>query len=69
MISSPQYSIGNDHFWQLSDNKTWPLRRDIAESLERFTSGELDANSFLDDLRDMGIEVDCTADQLTLTSR
>ncbi|BDA50907.1 hypothetical protein COCOBI_17-1260 [Coccomyxa sp. Obi] len=45
------------------------LRREIAESLERFTSGELDADGFLDDLRDMGIEVDCTADQLTLTSR
>lgn len=52
-----------------TDDDIWQQHREIAESLERFTSGELDANSFLDDLRDMGIEVDCTADQLTLTSR
>ena len=43
--------------------------REIAETLERFTTGEIDAEGFLDDLRDMGIEVECTADQLTLTSR
>ncbi|EIE27164.1 hypothetical protein COCSUDRAFT_64098 [Coccomyxa subellipsoidea C-169] len=45
------------------------LRRDIAETLERFTAGEIDADGFLDDLRDMGIDVECTVDQLTLTSR
>lgn len=43
--------------------------RDIAETLERFTAGEIDADGFLDDLRDMGIDVECTVDQLTLTSR
>lgn len=47
----------------------WLCCREIAETLERFTTGEIDADGFLDDLRDMGIEVECTADQLTLTSR
>lgn len=29
----------------------------------------MSADDFLEDLRTMGIEIDCTADQLTLTSR
>lgn len=45
------------------------LRQDIADALERFSAGALDADGFLDDLRDMGVQVDCTAEQLTLTCR
>ena len=44
------------------------LRRDVADALEAFTSGDLDANGFLEELSTLGVHVDCTADALTLTS-
>ena len=40
------------------------LRREVAEALESFGTGELDAESLLAELRDLGIKVDCTAEQL-----
>ena len=40
------------------------LRREVAEALESFGTGELDAESLLAELHDLGIKVDCTAEQL-----
>ena len=45
------------------------LRRDIAEALESFGMGELNAEGLLSELRDLGIEVDCSAEQLNLLTR
>lgn len=45
------------------------LRRDIAEALESFGMGELNAEGLLSELSDLGIEVDCSAEQLTLLTR
>ena len=45
------------------------LRRDVAEALESFGTGQLDAEGLLTELRDMGIEVECSAEQLTLLAR
>ena len=45
------------------------LRRDIAELLEGFGTGELDAGVLLAELHDLGIDVECTAEQLTLLAR
>ncbi|CAK0771388.1 hypothetical protein CVIRNUC_003856 [Coccomyxa viridis] len=44
------------------------LRREVAEALESFGTGELDAESLLAELHDLGIKVNCTAEQL-LTRR
>ena len=44
------------------------LRRDVAEALEAFSVGDLDADAFLEELGALGVHVDCTADALTLTS-
>ena len=40
------------------------LRREVAEVLECFGTGELDAESLLAELQGLGIKVDCTAEQL-----
>ena len=45
------------------------LRRDVAEALESFGMGELNAEGLLSELHDLGIEVDCSAEQLTLMTR
>ena len=45
------------------------LRQDVAEALEGFGVGELDADGLLAELRDLGIEVECSAEQLTLLAR
>ena len=44
------------------------LRRDVAEALEAFTSGDLGPDNFLEELSSLGVHVDCTAEALTLTS-
>lgn len=44
------------------------LRRDVAEALEAFSAGDLDADAFLEELGVLGVRVDCTPDALTLTS-
>ena len=44
------------------------LRKDIAETLEAFSTGELDADAFLDELQCLGVHVECSADALTLTA-
>lgn len=45
------------------------LRQDVAEALEGFGAGELDAEGLLAELRYLGIDVECSAEQLTLLSR
>ena len=55
--------------WVFPHLESWELRRDVAEALESFGVGDLDAESLLAELRDMGIDVDCTAEQLTLLAR
>lgn len=45
------------------------LRKDVAEALESFGMGELNAEGLLSELHDLGIEVDCSAEQLTLLTR
>lgn len=45
------------------------LRQDVAEALEGFGACELDAEGLLAELRDLGIDVDCSAEQLTLLAR
>ena len=42
------------------------LRQDVAEALEGFGAGDLDAEGLLAELRDLGIDVECSAEQLTL---
>ncbi len=41
----------------------------MADVLESFGMGELDAKGLLAELSDMGIDVDCSADQLTLLAK
>ena len=45
------------------------LRQDVAEALEGFGACELDAEGLLAELRDLGIDVECSAEQLTLLAR
>ena len=44
------------------------LRKDIAVALEAFSTGDLDADAFLDELHSLGVHVECSADALTLTA-
>ena len=45
------------------------MRQDVAEALEGFGAGDLDAEGLLAELREMGIDVECSAEQLTLVAR
>lgn len=44
------------------------LREDIAEALEAFSAGDLDADALLDELQSLGVHVECSAEALTLTA-
>ena len=45
------------------------LRQDVADALEGFGAGKLDAEGLLAELCDLGIDAECSAEQLTLLAR